>query len=93
MNVTEAMEWLLEQSLSVNESYEQEDASPSHTQPNTPIEAFQFFIQRALKNRKERFRPNAKLIQQLKTMGYEDENIVNALRISDNNLKAAVSII
>lgn len=92
MNITKATEWLLEQDSQSKESDQHEDPYTSPSQPSTVFDAFQNLLHSTLKKREENFKINFKHVQKLKQMGYEEQDIENALRETDNNLKAAVGL-
>ncbi|XP_034245208.1 ubiquitin-associated domain-containing protein 1 isoform X2 [Thrips palmi] len=90
MNVSEAMEWLLEQSSGSKEE-ELPEPSTSQAKTLTVYESFQDLLTSALRRRHDNFKLNQKHFDHLKQMGYEERDIEIALRETDNSLKAALA--
>lgn len=94
MNLSEATEWLLEQSSSSKEEeLPEEQPSTSQVKTLTVYEAFQELLNSALRRRQDNFKLNQKHFDHLKQMGYDEKDIETALRETDNSLKAAVGTI
>lgn len=90
------MEWLLENSHRVKEDTVEsvEDVSDSSevNGSNDPLQTINRLLRDIREFHHRHFEPNAKALETLTAMGFTPEEAVEALRLTVNNQRAAVSI-
>lgn len=94
----EAMEWLLDNSESVKEDTADqslEDGSTSSVVAGSddPLQTINRLLREIREFHQRHFEPSAKAMDTLTAMGFTPKETVEALRLTDNNQLAAVSVL